>query len=90
MAWTYTYDTDTPDGSVDAPSKIDDEIRLTKDALQERLNADHYFALTGTEVSDDATGQHRKIHFYGPISTPSNALVKNFCSAGLPRLRSMM
>ena len=54
-AWTYTLDTDTPVGT-DAPSSLDDSDRLIKDAFQERLNVDHYFALTGSEVSDAATG----------------------------------
>ena len=76
MAWTYTYDTDTPDGEVDAPSVIDDEIRRVEDAVQERLNVDHYFALTGTKVSDDAAGQHRQIEFYAPIDTPTDAANK--------------
>lgn len=71
--FTYTYDTDTPAGT-DAPSVIDDRIREVKDALQERLNVDHYFALTGSEVSDADAGEHRKILFHVPIaSTPTVA-----------------
>ena len=78
FGWTYTYDTDTPDGSIDAPSVIDDRIREVKDAIQERMNVNHYWPLTGTEVSDTAVGQQRKIHFYGPIDTPTNAANKMF------------
>jgi len=77
LAWTYTYDTATPVGT-DAPSVIDDRIREVKQSIQERLNADHYFPLTGTEVSDSAAGQHRQVEFYGPISTPTNATDKGF------------
>lgn len=73
--WTYTYDTATPLGS-DAPSVIDDRIREVKAAIQERMNVDHYWPLTGTEVSDAAAGQHRQIEFYGPISTPTYAANK--------------
>ena len=75
MGWTYTYDTDTPLGS-DSPSVIDDRIREVKDGVQERMNVDHYWPLTGTEVSDAAAGQHRQIEFYGPISTPTYAADK--------------
>jgi len=75
LGWTYTYDTDTPLGSA-SPSVIDDRIREVKDSIQERMNVDHYWPLTGTEVSDAAAGQHRQIEFYGPISTPTYAANK--------------
>lgn len=68
--FNYTYDTDTPAGS-DAPSVLDDKIREVKDAVQERINVDHYFALTGNQVSDANTGEHRKITFYSSISAPA-------------------
>lgn len=61
--WTYTYDTTTPAGS-DAPSVIDDRIREVKAALQERQNTDHYWPLTGTQVSDANAGYHRQVTFY--------------------------
>jgi hypothetical protein len=76
-AFTYTYDTATPVGT-DAPSVIDDRIREVKAANQERMNVDHYWPLTGTQVSDSAAGQHRQVEFYGPISTPTNATNKGF------------
>lgn len=68
MALTNDYDTATPVGS-DAPSTIDDKIREVKAAVQERMNdhngssdeGDHYWPLTGTEVSDTDAGQHRKV-----------------------------
>jgi len=60
MAWTYTYDTMTPDG-LDDPSEADDRIRETKLALQERLAVEHNFPLTGTEVSDADAGKHGDI-----------------------------
>ena len=75
--FTYTYDIATPVGT-DAPSVLDDRDRETKAAVQERLNVDHYFALTGTQVSDAASGQHRQIEFYGPISKPSSATNKGW------------
>lgn len=77
FGWTYTYDTDWPLGS-DAPSVLDDSDRLIKDAVQERMNVDHYWPLTGSEVSDSATGQHRQIEFYGPIATPTSAANKSW------------
>lgn len=67
MAWTYTYDTDTPLGS-NSPSVIDDRIREAKDAVQERQNIDHYWPLTGSEVSDTDAGKHRQVTFQAPLS----------------------
>ncbi len=55
-----TYDIATPSGD-DSPSFADDEMRLTKAALQERLAVEHRFALTGTEVSAADTGEHTDI-----------------------------
>ena len=69
-AWTYTYDVDTPLGTA-APSTIDDYLRLTKDAIQERQNLDHWWPLSGTEVSDAAVGQHRRIMFHSAITSPT-------------------
>ena len=75
MAWTYTFDIATPVGT-NVPSVLDNSDREIKAAVQERLNVDHFFTLTGTQVSDLASGQHRQIEFYGPISKPSNAANK--------------
>ena len=77
LAWTYTWDCATPVGT-DAPSVIDDRIREVKYATAERFNVDHYAPLTGTQVSDTAAGQHRKVEFYGPISTPTYGANKGF------------
>lgn len=77
VGWTYTIDTSTPAGT-DSPAVIDDRIREAKAGWQERLNVDHYFALTGTQVSDSAVGQHRQVEYYGPISTPTNATNKGW------------
>ncbi len=55
-----TYDTVSPAGG-DNPTEGDDRIRETKAAIQERENVDHYWPLTGTEVSDVDTGEHRKV-----------------------------
>lgn len=55
-----TYDTVTPSGN-DDPAEADDRIREVKAAVQERENVDHYWPLTGTEVSDEDAGEHRKI-----------------------------
>lgn len=55
-----TYDDATPDGS-DDPAECDDKIREVKAAVQERENVDHYWPETGTEVSDEDAGEHRKV-----------------------------
>ena len=73
VAWTYTYDTDTPLGT-DAPSVIDDEIREVKDSIQERENVDHYWSKTGSEVSDSDTGKHRQVTFRAPLSSDPSSI----------------
>lgn len=55
-----TYDTVSPAGG-DDPTEADDRMRETKAAIQERENVDNYWPLTGTEVSDADTGEHRKL-----------------------------
>lgn len=55
-----TMDTATPAGS-DDPAEADDRVREIKAAVQERENVDHYWPLTGTEVSDADVGEHRKL-----------------------------
>ncbi len=61
MAWLRTYDITTPDGSVDSPAEAADRMNEIKLATQEREDTDHYWPLTGTEVSDLDAGEHRKI-----------------------------
>ena len=58
--FSKTYDTATPAGD-DDPAEADDRMRETKAAVQERENVDHYWPLTGTEVSDADAGEHRKV-----------------------------
>lgn len=65
-----TYDKASPAGG-DDPSEADDRMRETKGAIQERENVDHYWPLTGTEVSDADTGEHRKITFHESIANPT-------------------
>ncbi len=63
----------TPAGS-DSPNEADDRMREIKAATQERENVDHYWPLTGTEVSDADAGEHRKVLFHEPIAaTPTVA-----------------
>jgi len=78
--FTYTLDCANPVGTM-APSVLDDYARNDKYGWQERLNVEHYFALTGTQVSDAATGQHRQIEFYGPITKPTSAANKSWLYA---------
>jgi hypothetical protein len=61
MAWARTYDIDTPDGSVDDPAEAADRMNEIKLATQERENVDHFWPLTGSEVSDHDAAEHRKI-----------------------------
>lgn len=67
-----TYDTSQPAGG-DSPTGADDEMRDTKKAIQERLDLDHYWELTGTVADDAGTGTHRKITFYSTIPDPGQA-----------------
>lgn len=70
------YDTATPLGT-DAPSTLDDQDRLTKGAVQERENVDHYWPLTGTQVSGVDVGEHRKATFHEPLGAdPTTATNK--------------
>ena len=57
--FSKTFDTATPAGS-DDPAEADDRMQEIKAAVQERENVDHYWPLTGTEVSDADAGEHRK------------------------------
>jgi len=66
--FNYTFDTTYPDGSVLPGSILDDSDRLIKQAIQERENVDHYWPLTGTQVSDAKAGEHRKVQFYGVLT----------------------
>lgn len=79
MALSNTFDTATPAGS-DDPAEADDRMREIKAAVQERENVDHYWPLTGTEVSDADTGEHRKVTLRVG-SAPSNVVDKGFVYA---------
>jgi hypothetical protein len=68
MGFTYSFDTSYPDGATQPVSILDDSDRLTKQAIQERENVDHYWPLTGTQVSAAAAGEHRKVQFYGVLA----------------------
>lgn len=68
--FSYTYDTSTPAGS-DDPAEADDRMREIKAAVQERMNVDHAWQLTGSAVSDANIGEHRQITFCEPNTTPS-------------------
>jgi hypothetical protein len=60
MAFTNTYNVGTPANS-EAPSGGASAIRLLKNALQERIDADHYFTKSGDLVDDDTqVGFHKK------------------------------
>jgi hypothetical protein len=66
--FTYTYNTATPAG-IDDPREADDRMREIKAALQERLNVNHYFTPSATNVYDHSdTGMHTFIDFQAPRS----------------------
>lgn len=77
MAWTYTYDTATPAGS-DDPAEADDRMQEIKAAVQERLNVEHVFDLTGTEVSHANTGKHTDITCTSIVNAGALAQTGNF------------
>lgn len=71
MAYNNTFDTTTP-ASTDSPTGGDDRIREIKLAIQERLNGDMYFALAGSEVSDDTkVGKHNRVTFLVQAGDPT-------------------
>ena len=75
---TNTYDTSTP-GGTDDPREADDRMREIKAAVQEFMNdhngqtdeGDHFWPLTGTEVSNTAVGQHRMLTIRQLSGNPS-------------------
>ena len=77
-----TFDVLTPDGS-DNPTAGDDEIRLVKASLQERLNLEHVFDKSGSEVSGANTGKHSN------ITTLSITNAGALTNAGLATLQSL-
>lgn len=72
------YNTATPGGG-DDPRLADDEMRLIKAAIQERMNdhngtadeGDHYWPLSTTQVSNVDTGQHRMVTLRQMTDNPS-------------------
>ena len=64
----YTLDCASPVGT-DAPSSLDDKDRETRFGFAERLNVDHRFNLTGTQLSDADIGMHRQVTFYSSTAT---------------------
>jgi hypothetical protein len=70
-----TFDKAAPAGT-DDPSEADDNMRRIQAAVQERENVDHYWPLTGTEVSDANAGEHRKVTFNQSIANPTQVASK--------------
>lgn len=78
FAYTYDFDVTIPPDTGESPTRGAERIREMKLAIQERQNADHYWALTGNEVNDVNSGQHRQITFHSPISKPTEVVNKAF------------
>jgi hypothetical protein len=62
--WTYTFDISTP-ASSDDPREAPTRFQEIKKSIQEREDVDHYWPLTGNEVSDACSGEHRKLTLQG-------------------------
>ena len=71
--WNAAYEA-SPDGTDDV-STADNRIRDFKLDIRERLNIDHYHDPAGTDADH---GEHRRVTFHEPISTPSNVVNKAF------------
>jgi hypothetical protein len=78
--FSSTYDIATPAGS-DNPAEADDRMREIKAATQERLNVEHVFDLTGTEVSGANTGKHTDITCTS-IANTGNASCVDIAASG--------
>lgn len=80
MAKTDPLDPSVPAGTED-PKLGDNRIRALARAVAEILNVDHYMGTdggAGTGYNEDAAGEHKKIKFNAPISTPTNVSNKLF------------
>lgn len=64
------YDVATPQGS-DDPAEADDRMREIKESNRVRQDVDHFWELTGTQVSGADTGEHRKVLYHAPITSPA-------------------
>lgn len=77
MAYTDTWNAafEASPADSDNVSEGAERMRDLKVAVSERLDEDHYFDTAGTDADH---GEHRKITFHAPISTPSNVANKAF------------
>ena len=71
-----TFDVNAPDGG-DDPAEADNNMRRIQAAVQERHDVDHYWELTGTQVSSAFAGEHRKITYFGTIADPTQVSGKS-------------
>jgi len=71
--WNAAFESSPADGDFipDGP----DKIRDLKLAVRERLAIDHYMDIAGTDADH---GEHKKVTFHEPISTPGNVADKAF------------
>ena len=78
MAYTDTWNSTFEGIPADSEniSQGADRIRDFKLAIRERMQKDHYFDPAGT---DDDHGEHKKVTFHEPITTPSAVVEKGFC-----------
>lgn len=71
--WDSTYESHPPD--TDNVGGGADDIRDLALNIRERVNVDHYMEIAGTQADH---GEHKKLTFHEPISTPSNIANKGF------------
>lgn len=71
--WNAAYESSPADG--DNVSAGAGKIRDLKQDIRERMAKDHYMAIAGTDADH---GEHSKVTFQAPISTPSNVANKGF------------
>jgi len=68
-----------PASTGESPRLGDNVIRTLAAAVAELLNIDHYVGSdSGSGYTEDAAGEHKKIKFNAPMTTPTNVTNKGF------------
>src|SRR3990167_5711696 len=73
--FTDTFDVSTPAGS-DSPTAGDDRIREMKNAIQQRMNVDHDWALSGNTSDASDIGEHVVVQMQDQGSNPAAGSAK--------------
>jgi hypothetical protein len=79
MAKTNPVNPNRPLSTGESPRLGDNVIRALAAAVAEILGIDHYIGTdSGSGYTEDAAGEHKRIKFNAPISTPTNVTNKGF------------